>query len=319
VTGGFGFIGSHFVEQQVLAGNRVRIWDALTYAATKSNLPNEILNEIVFERIDISESMSVHEASNVFNSVDWIVNFAAESHVDQSIVSPEKFVMTNVYGTVNLLNLVRQGKAARFLQISTDEVYGSITQGTWEENNLLDPRSPYSASKASAEHFVNAYAATYNCPSIITRCANNYGPRQSMEKLIPKIIWKILNHQAIPIYGDGLNQREWIHVSQHVQILSRLIDLTDSAEGVFNISGIEKSNLEIVRTVGEIMGINEPEINFVQDRLGHDRRYSMSDKKLHGLMNVQETPEFFELLESTVKWYLDNPKWINESFLRLNS
>lgn len=317
VTGGYGFIGSHFVEHQIVRGNKIYLWDSLTYAASLNNLPEEISRQIKFKNIDISDSESVNHAAKSLESVEWIINFAAESHVDQSIKNPGKFASTNIIGTLNLLNLVRDGVASRFLQVSTDEVYGSTIDETWTESHPVNPRSPYSASKASAELFVKAYETTYGCSSVITRSANNFGPRQSLEKLIPKVICNLMNNEEIPIYGDGLNVREWIAVENHVNILSRIIHNEVSIEGIFNISGIKKTNLEIVSEISKIMGKEKPKIRFIKDRLGHDRRYSMSDNKVRKILNlpIENSIDF----SSTVEWYLNNPSWIQESLQRIKA
>lgn len=315
VTGGYGFIGSHFVEHQVSQGTTVYVWDSFTYAASRMNLPENTSREIIFENIDISDSESVSNASKHLKSIDWIVNFAAESHVDNSIENPGKFASTNILGTINLLNLVRNGIASKFFQISTDEVYGSTMEETWTEAHPINPRSPYSASKASAELFVGAYKSTYGFESIITRSANNFGPRQSLEKLIPKVIYMLMNNEEIPIYGDGLNVREWISVQDHVEILSQIIRSDEPLNGTFNIAGVERNNLEIVNEISQIMGKESPKIKFVKDRLGHDRRYSMSDSKIRNTLNLPEK----NLLDfhGTVEWYLSNPLWIHESLQKI--
>lgn len=319
VTGGYGFIGSHFVEQQVIAGNKVFVWDLMTYAASFKNIPSEIASEIYFTKVDISDSNQVRSAANQLDSIDWIVNFAAESHVDQSIRNPLKFISSNVLGTVNLLELNRTGIASKFFQVSTDEVYGSSEDGSWTEESILNPRSPYSASKAAAEHFVNSYRETYSVPCIVSRCANNYGPRQSLDKLIPKIIWKLKNLESIPIYGDGLNSREWIDVKHHVNSISELISASknNGVYGVYNIAGIERNNLQIVNEIAEIMGIDIPRIEFVADRLGHDRRYAMNDDKIKLLLNTTQQNNTSLVLAQTVEWYLQNPEWVQESLSKI--
>ena len=222
VTGGMGFIGSHFVELLLENKHEILLIDKMTYAANPLNLSQEVQNEANFRKIDIADAISLNECVQKFGSVDCIVNFAAESHVDRSIKDSMPFIESNIRGTMNLLELVRNSGAKRMIQVSTDEVYGSLDTGSWLENSNLDPRSPYSASKASAEMMCNAYENTYGIQLIVTRCANNFGPRQSVEKFIPLAITSIFSGSQIPIYGDGSNRREWVHVIDHCQAIYKL-------------------------------------------------------------------------------------------------
>ena len=280
VTGGMGFIGSHFVELLLENEHEILLIDKMTYAANPLNLNQEIQNYANFRKIDIADAVSLNECVQKFGSVDCIVNFAAESHVDRSIKNSMPFVESNIKGTMNLLELLRNSAAKKMIQVSTDEVYGSINTGSWDENSNLDPRSPYSASKASAEMMCSAYRNTHGTKVIVTRCANNFGPRQSIEKFIPLAITSIFNGSQIPIYGDGSNRREWVHVFDHCQAIYKLAVAEKSNLYTYNIGGMEFSNLNIAEIISQTTNKAPAKIVFVTDRLGHDFRYSVNDERI---------------------------------------
>lgn len=318
VTGGFGFIGSAFVDQAFTEGHEVVVIDKMTYAADPSNLSESVLSKISHYTVDIAHYVELFTVLNDIESFDWIVNFAAESHVDRSIKNGTDFVLSNVLGLTNLLEYAKSHAKIRFLQVSTDEVYGTISDGSWTEDSHLAPRSPYSASKASAELFCQAYSNTHNIKTFITRCANNFGPRQSCEKLIPKVIRSIQASRKIPIYGDGSNRREWIYVYDHVKALLKIIKMEREIEStIFNISGLEMSNLEIVRKIVSYMGGSEELIEYVADRPGHDFRYSVSDNRLRIEVGEYRNSSFDNQLFGTVDWYLSNNDWMARSEGRL--
>jgi dTDP-glucose 4,6-dehydratase len=298
VTGGMGFIGSHFVELLLENEHEVLLIDKMTYAANPLSLSQEVQNEANFRKIDIADSISLNECVQKFGSVDFIVNFAAESHVDRSIKNSMPFIESNINGTMNLLELVRNGGAKRMIQVSTDEVYGSLNTGSWDENSNLDPRSPYSASKASAEMMCNAYRNTYGLQVIITRCANNFGPRQSVEKFIPLAVTSILSGNQIPIYGDGSNRREWVHVFDHCQ-------------AIYKLSTAEKFN--IAEIISQTTKKEPASIKFVADRLGHDFRYSVNDERIRAEFGWQPKHAFESTIGETIDWYRNNPEWVNIS------
>lgn len=318
VTGGFGFIGSAFVDQAVNDGNEVVIIDKMTYAADPKNLSESIFSKISHYQIDIARSTELFQVLNNMDSFDWIVNFAAESHVDRSIVDGTDFVLSNVLGLTNILEYAKSHGKTKVLQVSTDEVYGTLNKGSWTEDSHMSPRSPYSASKASAELFCQAYSTTHNIKAFITRCANNFGPRQSCEKLIPKVIRSIQASQKIPIYGDGSNRREWIYVYDHVKALLMILSMEGKTKSTtFNISGLEMSNLEIVKKIISYMGASEELIEYVADRPGHDFRYSMSDTRIKTEVGEYRNTDFDDQLFGTVEWYLSNKEWITRSEGRL--
>lgn len=313
VTGGLGFIGSHFVEKKVAEGHELVIWDSFTYAGSVQNLNEEITSDVVIDKLDIAEWTDVSRVIARYPTFDVMVNFAAESHVDRSIKTPSKFFVTNLQGAVNLLELYRRGHTKKFLQISTDEVYGSIQIGSWDESAPLDPRSPYAASKAAADLACKAFSTTYKMPILITRSSNNFGERQSVEKLIPRAIANVLAGRPIPIYGSGLQTREWIYVKDNVAFIDEILRLENHYESIFNIGGYELTNLELVHKLCDLLGQYNPKIVHVEDRPGHDFRYSMNDSKIKGLIKNVKVNDFLENLESTVEWYLKNPNWIKMS------
>jgi dTDP-glucose 4,6-dehydratase len=313
VTGGMGFIGSHFVEKMVAEGQEVVIWDNFTYAASTQNLSKEVASAVIIDRVDISDWSEVDRLSSRYPTFDVITNFAAESHVDRSIENPSKFFATNLIGTVNMLELYRRGYAGKFLQVSTDEVYGSIAHGSWEESAPLDPRSPYAASKAAADLACQAFSNTYNLPFLMTRSSNNFGARQSVEKLIPRAVANILAGRPIPIYGSGLQTREWIYVKDNVDLIAGILEQDKLDQSIFNIGGYELTNLELVKKLCALLSDFNPRIVHVEDRPGHDFRYSVDDSRVRSLIKNVKTPSFFDNLQTTVEWYLKNPGWIKMS------
>ena len=314
VTGGCGFIGSNFVRYilQHYKPALVTNVDVLTYAGNLANL-NGLVEEhgerYEFFKADIAnpDQMDALMTEHQFYA---IINFAAESHVDRSINSPQNFIHTNVAGTGVLLDCARRHGVQRFIQISTDEVYGSLDQiGRFTEQSLLDPSSPYSASKAGADLLTLAYYKTYGQDVIVTRCSNNYGPYQFPEKLIPLMIIKALRDEPLPVYGDGLNVRDWIHVQDHcAAIVAALFEGKPGA--VYNFGGnSEMVNLDVVRVILKKLGKPESLISFVPDRLGHDRRYAIDSSLAQRELKWKPRRNFEEGLGATIQWYIDNPSW----------
>jgi dTDP-glucose 4,6-dehydratase len=262
--------------------------------------------------LDIADTAQVQKELDNFDYFDWIVNFAAESHVDRSIISGVVFFESNTKGVVNLLDYCRKNKSTKFLQVSTDEVYGSLSKGFWKEDSQIDPRSPYSASKASAELICAAYRNTYGIEVTITRCANNFGPRQAVEKLIPVAIDSLLSGSTVKIYGDGTNRREWVSVYDHVNAISKLISAKTLNFTTYNIGGVEMSNIEIVTKLATLMNV-PIKIEFIADRLGHDYRYAVSDSRIRGELNLKIPTEIEVSLKDTIDWYVANSDWVKES------
>jgi dTDP-glucose 4,6-dehydratase len=312
VTGGFGFIGSSFVRKAILKGHSISIVDKMSYAADLDNIPADIVKKCNFEVLDIGQYEQLDRYLKSIPTVDRIVNFAAESHVDRSISNGTLFVESNILGVVNLLEHVKQNRNIEFLQVSTDEVYGSINTGKWSEESPIDPKSPYSASKAAAELFCAAYKNTHQLLITITRCANNFGPCQSAEKFVPTVIRSIMLDKKIPLYGDGTNVREWIYVDDHAQAILNIIEKVKPNYSVYNIGGQELTNLDLVKTMLRILGKDESQISFVTDRPGHDFRYSVSSSRYDNEFGVIEH-KFEENLKSTIDWYLSNPDWLERS------
>jgi dTDP-glucose 4,6-dehydratase len=310
VTGGCGFIGSNFVRRMLSKyPYRVINFDKLTYAGNLENLSDIEKNErYTFIKGDIADAAQVKE---VFEKpIQWVVNFAAESHVDRSIIDPDTFIQTNINGTFQLLEAARKKGVKKFIQISTDEVYGSLgKEGKFSEITPLAPNSPYSASKTAADVLAMAYYKTYGMPVVITRCSNNYGPYQFPEKLIPLIITNALADIELPVYGDGLNVRDWIHVADHCAAID--VVLHDGKEGnVYNVGGEnERTNIEIVKVI--LAALNKPEslIKYVKDRPGHDRRYAIDSTKLKRELAFTPETDFVKGMEETVRWYVDNKGW----------
>ena len=305
ITGGAGFIGSEFVSQIASDSSvNITVLDSLTYAGDKKNLATT-LDKIDFFEIDIRDKS---ELEQLFNSRKFnrIVHFAAESHVDNSISNPTIFAETNVIGTLNLLELSQKHSLDRFLHISTDEVYGSVSTGYSTENSPLNPSSPYSASKAAAEHFVFSFLHTFNLPIQIVRCSNNYGPRQNPEKLIPHFISKLLNNEQVPVYGDGTNIREWLHVSDCARAILLVLNKGKTGE-VYNISSGEfRKNLEVTRMLVEMMGKPQELIKFVEDRKGHDFRYAIDSSKIRSELGWEPLVSLETGLRGTVEWFTEN-------------
>jgi dTDP-glucose 4,6-dehydratase len=314
VSGGAGFIGSHFTRQLLADKDQlfqVLVIDSLTYAGNRKNLQDIDGGEsFEFFKGDICDPDFSKE---IFEDAFAIVNFAAESHVDRSIESSANFVRTNIIGTHNLLDLALKFGVPRFLQISTDEVYGSISEGSWSEDFPLLPNSPYAASKASADLLVRSFNRTHGLHTSITRCSNNFGTHQYPEKLIPVIISKILAGQKIPIYGDGQNRRDWLHVLDHCRGIKSVM-LNGAFGEIYNIGGgTELSNLELARRIVQIMGASEDLITFVADRKGHDLRYSVSFEKIESELGYRPLESIDETLVNIVDWYIQNPSWWDKS------
>jgi dTDP-glucose 4,6-dehydratase len=332
VTGGAGFIGSNFIHYLLRQppGKRYRVvnLDKLTYAGNLENLKTvENHPDYHFVQGDIGDPDLVERLFQTYH-FDYVVNFAAESHVDRSITDPEIFIKTNVLGTANLLNITKKfwldqmppggtATARKFLQVSTDEVYGSLgATGYFTETTPLNPHSPYSASKAGADLLVAAYGDTYGLPVNITRCSNNYGPYQFPEKLIPLLINNAMQLKLLPVYGDGLNVRDWLFVEDHCQAI--LLVLTQGRLGeVYNIGGHnERTNLQIVKTVLNYLrerhnpAISEALLQYVADRKGHDRRYGIDPRKLATELGWQPETDFETGIRRTIEWYLQNPDWL---------
>ena len=282
VTGGAGFIGSNFVEMFTQDAfpqiSEIVVLDALTYAGSLENLDKSMTDSgVSFIQGDICDFEAVQKATK---GVDAILNFAAESHVDRSIDSAFEFVRTNILGVQNLLDVAKRNGLKRFLQVSTDEVYGSIATGSWSENEPLLPNSPYAASKAAADLLVRSYSRTHGMDTIITRCSNNYGPRQYPEKIIPFFVKTLMSGGKVPIYGDGSNIRDWLHVTDHCQGIA--IALTKGKAGeIYNIGGgTELRNIDLSKKILEILGFDDSRLEYVTDRKGHDQRYSVDWSKI---------------------------------------
>ncbi len=311
VTGGAGFIGSCFIRHILNKYKDYKVIniDALTYAGNIENL-NDVKDNPNYKFVhgNICDKELVSE---LMKEVDCVVNFAAESHVDRSITGPEIFIETNVKGTLNLLQAAKDAKIERYLQVSTDEVYGSLGKtGYFYETTPLASNSPYSASKASADLLVRAYYETYKMPVLNTRCSNNYGPYQYPEKLIPFFISKLLKGEKVPVYGDGLNVRDWLYVYDHCSAIDTVLHNGKIGE-IYNIGGHnEKTNIEITKLILNAMGKDESSIEYVQDRLGHDRRYAISNDKIQSQLGWEPSLTFEEGIKITIDWYLNNQDWI---------
>ena len=315
ITGGAGFIGSRFAEMLVNEEivnpfKKIVVVDKLTYSGNKSNLDGIITHpSFAFEQIDICDERAVSTVMSKYQ-ITHIVNFAAESHVDRSIESSKAFYETNVMGTLNLLDQARTSGVTRFVQVSTDEVYGSIVEGSWEEDQPLDPSSPYSASKAAADFLVLAYFKTHKMNVGITRCSNNYGIRQFPEKVIPRFITNLLDGRKIPIYGQGLQVREWIHVDDHCRGIYLVLEKGNPGD-IYNIGGeVEMPNIELARRLISEFGLNENEVfEFVEDRKGHDFRYSLTGNKIKKELGFKSLTNFDEEIVKLIEWYKENRSW----------
>jgi len=329
VTGGAGFIGSNFVIYMLNKYDDVTIVniDKLTYAGNVANLKAVEVNPgHIFRHVDICDKGAVNALFSEFD-IDTVINFAAESHVDRSIDGPEIFIKTNVLGTTVLLDAARvvwehedgnYEPGVKFVQVSTDEVYGSLgPDGFFEETTPLDPHSPYSASKAAADLVVKSYHDTFKMPINITRCSNNYGPFQFLEKLIPLMINNALNHRPLPVYGDGLQVRDWLYVEDHCKAIDMVT--RDGASGeVYNIGGHnERTNLVIVKTIIDYLNknadstVDESLIKHVEDRKGHDRRYGINPEKIKNELGWYPETPFEQGIVKTIEWYLNNSEWVD--------
>lgn len=320
VTGGLGFIGSNFIRLMLNRHDDCRILnlDAQGFGSNILNLRDlKDDRRYAFFQGDIADSSLV---SSLVEKADLVVNFAAETHVDRSISRPDSFLHSNVNGVFCLLEAIRDhNPSARYVQISTDEVYGDILRGSSTEDSTLRPSSPYSASKAAGDVFVLAYARTYGLEAMITRCTNNYGPYQFPEKLIPKTIIRAKEGLKIPIYGTGENVRDWIYVTDHCRAVEQVLNRGRRGE-IYNISaGEERTNLFIAKFILEMLGKSEDQIEFVEDRPGHDARYSLDSSKIRKELGWRPERSFEEGLQTTVEWYMQNPDWygplVNDSVL----
>ncbi len=327
VTGGAGFIGSNFVKMILDRHPNYKIInvDVLTYAGNLENLKDISDNQnYTFIKADIRDRVKIDEIFSSYD-IDTVVNFAAESHVDRSIEEPEVFLTTNIIGTQVLLDVAKKywkvnpndkyckeyKPGVKFLQVSTDEVYGALgVTGKFVETMPLLPNSPYSASKASADMIVRAYHETFGMPVNITRCSNNYGPHQFPEKLIPLMIINCLKEKDLPVYGDGMQVRDWLHVSDHCSAIDTVLHKGVDGE-IYNIGGNnEKANIEIVKLIIETLGKSEELIKYVQDRPGHDRRYAIDNTKITTQLGWKPAYTFEQGIKETIEWYLNNTEWI---------
>ena len=326
ITGGAGFIGSHVVRLFLKKYPKYKIvnLDKLTYAGNLENLSDvEDYNNYVFERGDIVDKKFVQSLFKKYN-FDGVIHLAAESHVDRSISNPMEFIMTNVVGTLNLLNTSKENwgnfEGKLFYHVSTDEVYGSLgPDGLFTESTPYDPQSPYSSSKASSDHFVRAYGNTYGLPFIISNCSNNYGPNQFPEKLLPLFINNIRNNKELPVYGDGLYTRDWLYVVDHARAIDLIFHEGKNAE-TYNIGGFnEWTNIDLIRLMcrqmdeilGNDSGYAEQLITYVKDRPGHDKRYAIDATKLKNDLGWSPSLQFEEGLYKTIQWYMNNQKWMD--------
>ena len=330
ITGGCGFIGSNLVRMLIQeSGHRVLNLDALTYAGNSDSLRDVVDHpNYQFAHLDICDAAGVSQCIADFGP-DWVMHLAAESHVDRSIDGPAAFIHTNVIGTFNLLQAARSyfeslddaaKERFRFLHVSTDEVYGSLgTEGLFSESTPYDPHSPYSASKAASDHLARAWSCTYGLPVIITNCSNNYGPYQFPEKLIPVVILKALRNEAIPVYGKGLNIRDWLYVGDHVEALHQVIRKGAIGE-TYNIGGNnERMNIDLVKLLCELLDELRPRVDgksymeqivFVDDRPGHDLRYAIDASKIKGELGWEPKQDPISGFRMTVEWYLNNEAWV---------
>jgi len=311
VTGGAGFIGSNFIHYMLRQYSNLEIvnLDALTYAGNLENLKSVQQDpRLSFVKGDINDKALVNSLFD--KGIDIIVHFAAESHVDRSILEPDIFVKTNILGTQVLLDAAKKNNIQKFVHVSTDEVYGTLGDtGLFTESTPLSPNSPYSASKAGSDLLVRAYYETFDLPVNITRCSNNYGPYQYPEKLIPLMILNALNDKELPVYGDGLNTRDWLYVEDHCSAIDLVIHNGVKGE-VYNIGGNnERKNIDIIKIILELLGKPESLIKYVQDRMGHDRRYAIDATKITRELGWQPKYNFDTAIKKTVDWYINNQEW----------
>jgi len=310
VTGGAGFIGSNYVRRltdgSLEGASQVTVLDKLTYAGTLTNLQSVPRDSYRFVQGDICDQGLISE---LVREHDAIINFAAESHVDRSITNPGAFVETNIRGTQVILDEVKKSEGKRFVQISTDEVYGTIKEGSWIEDFPLLPNSPYSASKASADLLTRSYYKTFGLDVSITRCSNNYGPHQFPEKVIPLFVTNLIDNKKVPLYGDGLNVRDWLHVDDHCRGIHAVVKKGRAGE-IYNIGGgQELSNKELTQTILSEFGKGEESIEYVPDRLGHDFRYSVNIEKISGELGYAPRVKFEKGIRQTIDWYRNNESW----------
>jgi dTDP-glucose 4,6-dehydratase len=313
VTGGAGFIGSHFVRTLLtdgypaLAGASVVVLDKLTYAGNLANLdPVRESPRFSFVQGDVLDARLVDD---LVSGTDVVVHFAAESHVDRSILEASAFVMTNVVGTQTLLNAALRRGVDRFVHISTDEVYGSIDNGSWPETHPVEPNSPYAASKAASDVMARAYARTHGLDVVITRCSNNYGPYQYPEKIIPLFVTNLMDGLRVPLYGDGLNIRDWLHVDDHCRAVALVLDKGRATE-IYNVGGgTELSNRRLTELLLAACGADWDQVEFVEDRKGHDRRYSVDITKISEELGYAPAMPFEQGIAETVAWYQNNRAW----------
>lgn len=315
VTGGAGFIGSHYVRSVLRDAwglghvEEVVVLDKLTYAGNLDNLA-PVADDLRYQFVkgDIADPSVVKP---LVERADLVINFAAETHVDRSILGAEDFVRTNVVGTQVMLDAVKDCGVEKFVQVSTDEVYGTIAQGSWTEESPLLPNSPYSAAKASGDLLVRAYFRTYGLPITITRCSNNYGPYQYVEKVIPLFVTRLMQGKKVPLYGDGLNIRDWLHVDDHCRAI-HMVALHGQSGEIYNIGGgTELTNRELTERLLKASGASWDSVEFVEDRLGHDRRYSLDYSKISRELGYEPKWGLDEGLSQTIKWYQDNQAWWN--------
>lgn len=309
ITGGAGFIGSEFVRQCVKKGYTTVVIDKLSYAGDLKKL-EEVEGKYKFYKTDICNQEKIEEIFKE-EKPEVLVNFSAETHVDRSIKDPLPFIKTNIEGVLNLLEISRKYKIKKLIHISTDEVYGEIKKGEFKEDSSLNPNSPYSASKAGADLLIRAYIRTYNFPAIIVRPCNNYGPWQYPEKLIPVIIKKALKNEKIPVYGNGQNIREWLYVEDCAEGIFEILEKGRIGE-VYNLgSGEERQNIEVVKQILKILNKSENLIEFVQDRPGHDFRYSLNSQKVYKEIGFRPRVKFEDGLKDTVNWYIKQGSCLN--------
>ena len=312
VTGAAGFIGSRFAEllladAEQLGVSHITILDALTYSGRRENMVNVLSDDRVeFVHGSINDESLVDE---LMARHDQVVHLAAESHVDRSITGAAAFFVTNVLGTQTLLEAARRHGISKFVHVSTDEVYGSIPEGSWPEEHILEPNSPYSSSKAGSDLAAMAYFKTYGLPVCVTRCSNNYGPRQYPEKVIPLFVTNLQDGFNVPLYGDGGNIRDWLHVDDHCRGILAVLRAGRPGE-VYNIGGgTELTNRELTDKILSLCGVGDERITYVEDRLGHDRRYSVDWGKIHRELGYSPQVDFATGLADTVQWYRDNESW----------
>jgi len=310
VTGGAGFIGSNYVRRVVDGSldaiSEITVLDKLTYAGTLTNLQSLPKDSFEFIHGDICDSELI---SKIIPRFDAVINFAAESHVDRSIAGSREFVQTNVLGVQNLLDAAKNAGIQRFVHISTDEVYGTIPEGSWPETDPLLPNSPYAASKAAADLLVRSYHQTHGMDVRITRCSNNYGPHQFPEKVIPLFVTNLLEGKKVPVYGNGVNVRDWLHVDDHCRGIHAVL-VKGTAGEIYNIGGgLELTNMELTHKILEAFGKDSDSIDYVEDRKGHDLRYSVDWSKINRELGYEPIVKFEQGLSETIDWYRENEAW----------